>query len=491
MTTTRTVELKAARKIRTPQHLTHSAAVFAGALMMIWPAIYNGFPLLYPDSMTYLGDGPVLARKLFLHQPSSYYGMRSFFYSLGILPLHWNITAWPVVVFQAILMSYILWLVVRSIVPRRIVPVYLALIAILSALTTLSWYASIIMPDILGPALYLTFYLLTFARERISRAERLTIIGIACWAVTAHATHIMLGAGLCLLLMAVTLLQRWPARRFLSAAGEMTAILAIAAIAQLVLYGYFYGTVSLNGERPPYLMARVIADGTGREYLAQHCGAHSWAICNRLQNLEGDADHFLWDSDGGWGGASTEEQNEVRQEEVPFVLATLRAYPRVQFSKSMTAFWQQLQTFGIEDLDPSSWVAKQFEEVLPDRRANYLASRQANNTLYIEEFAAFQIWVVRGFLLVMLIFLPFIWRRAPSRLIGLSVVVVWVVISNAFVTGTMSMVDERYGSRVIWLVPFLACLYVFDWFFDRKAAPTIQDHFSKNRSTSAMSWVSR
>ncbi len=122
---------------------------------MVWPALYNGFPLLYPDSMTYLGDGPTLARKIFLHQSSNYYGMRSFFYSLSILPLHWNLTAWPIVAVQAILTAYVLWLVVRSILTSQTVTGYLILIAGLSLLTPLSWYVSIIMPDILGPALYL------------------------------------------------------------------------------------------------------------------------------------------------------------------------------------------------------------------------------------------------------------------------------------------------------------------------------------------------
>jgi len=45
--------------------------------------------------MTYLSDGRVVARALFLHQLSKYYGVRSFFYSLVILPFHWNICPWP------------------------------------------------------------------------------------------------------------------------------------------------------------------------------------------------------------------------------------------------------------------------------------------------------------------------------------------------------------------------------------------------------------
>ncbi len=384
----------------------NGAAILLGAVMMTWPVFYNGFPLLYPDSMTYLGDGSLVARKIFLHQSSNYYGMRSLFYSLGILPLHWNATAWPVVAFQAILTAYVLWLVVRSILPRRTVAAYLGLIGALSLLTSLSWYVSIVMPDITGPLLYLVFFLLVFARESLSRAERVMVGGIACWAVTCHATHLMLAVGLCGLLTAVMVVQRRPMRRIVQAAGEMAGILAVAAAAQLALYGYLYGSPSLNGERPPYLMARIVADGTGRKYLAEHCSDERWALCNRLQDLAGDADHFLWDSDGGWGGASAEVQKEVRREEVPLVLATIRAYPREQLGKSMEGFWQQLQAFGIEDLDPSTWVAKQFDTVLPGERTHYLASRQARNALHIEGFTAFHIWVVRSSLVLLIAFPP-------------------------------------------------------------------------------------
>jgi hypothetical protein len=466
MTSTQTVALDVVRAKKS-QSLPVFTAVLAGALLMIWPALYNGFPLLYPDSMTYLGDGPVLARKIFLHQSSNYYGMRSFFYSLGILPLHWNITAWLIVVAQAVLMAYVLWLVVRSILPQRTVSCYLILIAGLSLLTSLSWYVSIIMPDILGPVLYLIFYLLAFARETLSRAERLTISGIACWAVTAHSTHMMLAVALCVVLILVLLFQRQPTWRIARAAGEMGAILAIAAVAQLTLYGCIYGKPSLNGERPPYLMARLVADGTGGRFLEQHCGEVQWTICSRVQTLAGDADHFLWDADGGWGGASVVEQKEMRQEEMAFVLAIARAYPGEQLAKSMMAFWRQLQTFGIEDLDPSTWVADQFDEVLPAERGHYLASRQARNALHIEGFTALQIWAVRSFLIATIALLLLVRRHLSPQLIGLSIVVVFIVIANAFVTGTMSMVDERYGSRVIWMLPFLTGLIVMDWFFRR------------------------
>ena len=243
------------------------AAILAAALMMAWPAFYNGYPLLYPDSMTYLEDGRVVARAVFLHQLSGYYGMRSFLYSMAILPLHQNVTPWPVVAFQALLTAWVLWLVVRSLLRRNTEAYYLALVAALSIGTSLSWYASLVMPDILGPVLYLCAFLLVFARGSLSPWERVGLLAIAWWGAASHFTHMILAAGLCILLAPGRIVWRrmanWDWQERVRGLGEVAAMVALAAVAQLALHGYLYGKPSLDGERPPFLTARVIADGPG------------------------------------------------------------------------------------------------------------------------------------------------------------------------------------------------------------------------------------
>ena len=106
-----------------------------GGLLLPWPAFYNGYPLLFPDSMSYLEDGSLVARALFLHRFSADYGGRSFIYCLGILPLHWNVTPWPIVGLNALLTAYVIWLVVRSILPGSTITGYFALVIPLSVVT--------------------------------------------------------------------------------------------------------------------------------------------------------------------------------------------------------------------------------------------------------------------------------------------------------------------------------------------------------------------
>ena len=434
---------------------TRAAAVAAGALLTLWPALYNRYPLLYPDSMTYLADGSPVARALFLHQLSDYYGMRSLLYSLGILPLHWNVTLWPVAALHALLTAYVIWLVVRSLRPRGTVLPYLVLMLALSALSSMSWSASLILPDILGPILYLCTYLLVYARDTLSAREHVAVGVIAWWAITSHATHLPMALALCLLLSALAMWRQQPRGARLRAVMEVAGIALLAAVAQLALHGYLYGEPSLNGERPPFLMARVIADGPGRWYLQQHCPEAKLAICAWADRLPDNTDDILWSDGGIWQSADPDTATRLLAEETPFVLATLRTYPRQQLSHSAANFWEQLHTIGLWDLDASDWVLAEFDSTLPRARASYLHGRQSQNELPLEFFSAVQQWTVVASLLAIVACLPFLLRR-PRRAVGLTVIVIFAVLANAFLTGTMSAIEPRYGARVIWLLPMLA-----------------------------------
>ena len=425
---------------------------------MTWPAFYNGYPLLYPDSMSYLEDGRLVARALFLRRFSADYGGRSFIYCLGILPLHWNATPWPIVGLNALLTAYVIWLVVRSILPRETIAGYFALVVPLSVLTGLGWFVSLIMPDIYGPVLYLSIFLLVFAAETLSPAERLAVVLMAWWSMAAHVTHLMLAVGLCFVLAVLLVFRRGLPRPRLRSIGVVAMIVVAAAAAHMSIHMYLYGEPSLNGKRAPFLMARVLVDGPGLWYLRQHCGNTRLVICDYLDEIHSD-DDFLWKLDGVWQTASPATKEELRREETPLVLATLRAYPREELSISATHFWEQLTTFGLWDYGPNPWVEQIFDKVLPGARLRYLQTRQATRELPDEFSSSAQEWTVIASLVLMGAFAPFVLRRRPTRLLGLAAVVIFVLIVNAFVTGVFASVEDRYESRVIWLLPLLAILF--------------------------------
>jgi len=462
-----------ARENSSSTQLQRAAATLAAAVFMMWPTILNRYPLFYPDSMTYLVDGGRVARALFLHQRSVYYGMRSFIYSLGILPFHWYRSPWPVIVLQALLTAYVIWLVVRSFLSQRTVLRYLMLIAFLSLLTSLSWYVSLLMPDILGPVLYLCIYLLVFAPDALSRTEHRIVVLIALWSMASHATHLILAAGLIFLLAILwAIFWRGLMRGRQKAIGELVTIVIVVATSQLILNTYLYGKPSLNGERPPFLTARLIADGPGHWYLEQHCGKDAnLTLCSRVKELPSDSDEFIWNPGGIWETTPILAQDQILREEIPFALATLRAYPRAQISKSAENFYEQLTSFEI-GFDTNEWMLAQFDRVFPRGKERYLESRQGIGDLPFNFFSAVLEWTVIASLALIVIFGALLWRRRSPRVIGLVAVIITVVIANAFVTGVLSTVEDRYQSRVVWLVPFLALSLAFAWFASRRHSAT-------------------
>ncbi len=465
------------------QAIPRAAAVLAGALLMTWLALYNRYPLLYPDSMSYMEDGPLVARALFLHQFSIDYGGRSFLYCLGILPFHWNVTPWPIVALNALLAAYVIWLVVRSLSPRQAIARYFALLLPLIAFTSLPWFVSLIMPDILGPVLYLSIYLLIFARKNLSRAEHRILLLISWWAVASHITHLILAAGFCFLFLLLQVFRR-SLRCWFAGIAQVALIVVFAAAAHLALHTYLYGQPSLNGERPPFLMARVLVDGPGRSYLLHHCADKKFVLCNYLSKIPNDSNDFLWNADGVWQSASDDTQELLRQEEMPFVLATLRAYPREQLSASAANFREQLITFGLEDYFPNQWVSDVFERVLPGARPHYLQTRQARRALPDEFSSTAQEWMVLASLAIMAILTPLLWRRRSPQLLGLASVILFMLVANALVTGVLSDVLDRYQSRVIWLLPLLAGLFLLEW-LDHRFRPVGQPEPQRHDALSA------
>jgi hypothetical protein len=108
-------------------------------------------------------------------------------------------------------------------------------------------------------------------------------------------------------------------------------------------------------------------------------------------------------------------------------------------------------------------MSEEFATVLPGERSQYLQSRQAQDDLPLEFFTSVQNWTVVASLIVIVAFLPRMSRRRPPRLIGLGTVIVSTVAANALVTGTLSMVEDRLQSRIVWLVPLLAGILILDW----------------------------
>jgi hypothetical protein len=425
-------------------------AVPAAAALLLWPALWNGYPIVFADTGTYLS------------QAINFYAGwdRPVFYSLFMLPLHLTITVWPVVVAQALLTAWVLWTVCRTLLPRVSAVAFAGGGAILAIATWLPWIVSELMPDLFTPLLVLVVCLLAWVPGRLSRREQIVLAGLATFMIASQQSSLPLA---CVLLAVLGVLarlrrpirgarlpRRWPLL-------VLPPILAVLALCSVNLAAHRRFAISPFGN--VFLLARVIYDGPGMAALREDCPARHWRLCPYLDDFPAISDDFLWAPDSPLnraGGAKL-----VSQDADAIIRAALAADPLGEAWAAWSNTAEQVGAFASGDgLNPwpaqvSPWIGRDF----PAREAAaYASARQQSGSLAIPPAlaATHQMAAVAGVIACVLLLPVAFTRRAPCFGFLLGVLIALPV--SAAITGALSGPHDRYQSRIMWLPPFIAVL---------------------------------
>ena len=423
-----------------PERLHRAAPIALAALLMLWPALLNGYPLVFADTGTYLSQA--IDHSLGWDRPV--------FYSFFLLSLHMQLTTWPVIVAQALLAAWLLHLLRRCLLPRTsrwwLVPV----VAVLCVASPLPWFVSQLMPDVFTGLLVIALVLLIALPSRLSKRERVFLTGFGAFAVAVHTSHLPLAVGLTLVLVP---LRRWLGADAPLGRAALARVLAVPALAACALVGVNlvgHGRAAIAPFGNVFLLARVLYDGPGFDALEKNCPAAGWRLCAYAGQFPGDSDRFLWSAGSPLqraGGARA-----ISAEAGAIVAAALRDEPAREARAFAGNFLAQLTRFATGDgLDPwQATVRPVIARAFPPRELlAYDAARQTQGGFVIPAGlqAVHRIAALVG--IVALCALPIVRRRDPVALIAVAILL--ALLGNAAITGGLSAPHDRYQARLIWL----------------------------------------
>ena len=411
-------------------------AIFLGGVLFVWPALWNGYPLLYSDT------------HVFINQPTPgfFNWDKPFIYGPWMLPFHAWQSLWGVVLVQGILISLLVWLtqqVFGIASPLR----HLLLCAALSLLTGASWFVSLLMPDIFSGMVVLSIFILGFSKH-LSKAMTASVSLLGALAIAVHLSHLVIAAA-CL---CVVLLFRW--RRFLYAV--LPLVIALFSLVGTTMYAFNKVAVSPFGS--VFMLARMSADGNVKSVLEKYCPEKSWTLCAWTDRLAKDSDVFMWDPKGPvWshpGGpiGLAPEASEI-------VGLTMRTRPMPLLWSALQNTAMQLSMVKLGDTIHSDWldvtVLKSVEKFFPAAELErYKKAHQVQETMlekvsFVSTVGTYT--VLLGFLLSLYLFYRAVQARNWTAL-GF-IVLIWVaVLANAFATGALSKPHYRYQTRIAWLL---------------------------------------
>jgi len=420
--------------------------ILFGGLLFSWPALWNGYPLFFFDSIDYIESSFTLSPAIYRTLP----------YSLFVLATHFGISLWFVVAAQGALSAYLLLELLHACGvpahPRRTGFIFLAV----ALGTGLPWFSSQIMPDLFTGAMAASLALLGLANLPPLRRALVAVIGLI--AVAAHASHfptaLVIGALLGLL---------WLGRRWLPLLRVRPALPLVVVLAGIlvtpVAHRLATGELYFSHSAPIMALARLVRDGEAQRYLADVCPDASLRLCSVRDQLPtgwSAANEFLWvrgspfEQVGGWG-----EWKALGEEGKRIVIGAWRSYPLENLGAALRDWGQQLATFGTgSGLEENIWavapIERAVEERFPADKAAMEAGRQFNGTLELGAWDRLHRLVLTAASLAALLLLLAPDRRDTAWALLLLVIVAALV--NSAVTAIFSNPDDRYQARLVWLL---------------------------------------
>ena len=426
-------------KLRGYETLSRLAFFSASMLAIGWVALANGFPVVYFDTGTYLRtafDGYVPAD-------------RPVFYGILIRACAtiWS-SPWSVVVAQALLVLGCLRLTASTLTSWR----FLAVLATLGVGTSLPWHAGQLIPDVFAATLLLSGLALVFDEDDSWGARRVFFAGAFLLSLLVHTSHLVIAAGgLFLLGVAAAVMRRrsW-LRRGVVPAGLVAASLIAVPLTHKAMTGEAY--FSKGGH--VFLMANLVRWGVAQRYLEAHCPDDlDSPFCAYLPELRNEeiAQDYLWHPRsplrglGGWASS--------REATWELLGAAVAENPGLVVRRAHADVWRQLVavrtgdgSYGYSDDDVVVQMVRRF---FPVEYPRFAASLQQRGEL--ARVAAVMKWLHYAAILAALAWLT-LRAKWDTRLVGLLA----LIVVNAVVCGVLSIPDDRYQSRVAWLLVFAA-----------------------------------
>ncbi|CAA7622029.1 conserved membrane hypothetical protein [Candidatus Terasakiella magnetica] len=422
----------------------HALSFSLVVLLLIAPAIWNGYPLIYFDSEDYV-------EMAFTFQPIIWrimtYGVMCtvarFFQSLWVMPI-----------LQAILTAWVLHEAVMGFVGRWRHVVFLGVGLALTLFTGLAWVTSQVLADVYAGTAILGIAALAFG-EGLSPLRRWALVVITAVSICVHMSHVAVAAGLVMVLLAMwalsKLLRRMPRPRL-----ALAILAATAGIALVPITHYFTMGRAVFSESGHVLqLALFVQNGIAKKYLDEVCPQGvQLEMCDHKEELPYTADEFLWGDSpfsemGGW---------KAMHEEADFIVKdAIKHFPREVLMAATENMMVQLNSIETgEDLLPMTWhfVKTQLRRYPAEFREFRFARQQRRPALNFDNLNRLQIPIAQAAQLVTVGLLVVAWRRRDRTTTGLAALVILAILGNAFVCGALSNPHDRYQNRVVWLALF-------------------------------------
>lgn len=423
------------------------------AAVLLWAALYNGYPLTFWDTRAYVEHARTL-----LPRPDRLIG-----YSLLIRAASFSLTLWPVAVLQGLLVAWLLWRVTHVLVGCVSSTAYFGLVAVLAGATALPWFTGQIMADVFTPLLLLALFVLLEAHD-LGRRERALLLGLLALCVSVHLTHLPIAVGLLLLALADARGAERPLARLRSPALALFAgLLAIAA------FNFARsGRPTLAAGSDAFVLAHLVESGIASKELNARCDERDYMLCQHRARLPMSTDRFLWVD--ALGIKPWEQRELISREARRLLHDSLLDFPGLHLQVAASYTLQLLARFATGeglDADARPLIEEQLRAYVPTDVAAFRAAKQQRDALPVATLRRVHTpfgWLALALSCALVGAAALsrsarLWREPSVRFAAFTLS---AYVLNALLSANLAGLYDRYESRLVWTLALGPWAYAYN-----------------------------
>lgn len=445
------------RIVRSRIFQTYLCVVPLGTCAFLWPAILNGYPLVYFDTANYLLAAFTLDFENYC---------RGIGYPVWICLTGVRFSAWLPIIIQAAINAALLCVVARVVIGNGRRCIWMILFAVLGTALFSAGprYASCLMADALTSWMFLGLCLWLLETNR-----QIRIVGmfITIASVLGHNSHLPVLLSCALILGALSFILQdkiWTCTR-----RSILDVILIAALLFPVNWVLGKAIKNYGSLWSLFLFNSFIGTGVVVETLDHYCPDAGWTSCELRQEFiqiskRSDLDWFLWQQDSparrlGW----FQNQDEPKT----ILWHAFRCCPGRIIIGTLSGAWKQFWRIDSnEDIYPKTTrpVREVIAIALPGELDQFDTSREANTSSICEKSVKTMLIPCNEQVLYVLVYclglvlMLVAWYRKHRRMTTLFLLLQTMLVSNAMVCSVAGTLHARLQGRIAWLTVFCVLL---------------------------------
>ena len=444
------------------------SVVAIGTIILMLIGFYNGYPLVYSDSGTYIYSG------FDLFVPND----RPIGYGLFVKFFSFSYTLWSVILAQNFITAYLIYELFKLFKKDNFEIKYLFTVLFLTICTGVGWYSNQIMADFFTPVFLLCIFLLVFGKSYSFLKFSLISIVLIFSSIT-HFSHLLIG----LLVLIMFAFIAFFYKKKIDNLKLSISIKRMVCVSLVVLSGWIVlptinflveSKFNLSKGGHVFLLAHINDKGILKKVLKDNCDKEDFKdckLCAYKDNLPASIGSFIWSGDfltntGGWVDSKEEYDKIIKLTltEWDYLIENIyksTLYGVVQMADNNVG--EGLSAYN-EGSAPYGQIHWRFNHELN----NYLGSKQnkwGGVNLKFDLLTTVQ-WIVLIISFAIVIFLLYSPMRKTLSPLALAFLIftIFVIFANSLVTAGLSAPYPRYQGRVVWLLPLAIIIIVVENF---------------------------